>query len=198
LSEKFVPQTINIEDFKWRLAETIAWFNNLESLRTSYLCPPWYVPKSHGLSLHDNFYNLSLAQRISDVEELAQKRSQSLKYLKIYPEESAKNLSGSKLFCYYTDGNLSDGAAEFASKYFLDGENAPPWDTWLYYVPESACWNKYLERHEWGPYLIAWIPPKFIERTELGVDANPESCISWASTVDSPFTEQLRDAGFIK
>ncbi len=151
----------------------------------------------HGLSLGKQFYDLSLTKCIEDITELANKRSQSLKYLKFYPNESANNLAGGKLFCYYPHGSLVDGAAEFASKYFLNIDNMPPWDTWLCYVPENACWNKYLRRYEWGPYLISWIPPKFVERVELGIDANPESCISWAETVNSSFTEKLRNAGFI-
>ena len=32
------------------------------------------------------------------------------------------------------DDNLADGAAALASRGFFDEDNAPPWDTWLWYA----------------------------------------------------------------
>ena len=66
---------------------------------------------------------------------------------------------------YFPAENLADGASEVASLGFFDGENAPPWDTWVEYSEGR---------------LACWVPEQLIGLAEAGVDANPEQCIQWA------------------
>lgn len=199
MSEETNIETISVENFRWRLAETITWCSFAESLRNPFLCPDWYSMTSGGLTF--GAYDLPLISRIKDVDVLAERRVKPLKLFSMYPNKWAKNLSGGKLLCYDPETNLFDGAAEVASKYFLDVDNVPPWDTWICYIPEKA---QLVSIHEplpwdtWNSYLIAWIPPKFVKLVDSGVSVNAEKCIAWASTVDSPFTKKLKNIGLVK
>jgi hypothetical protein len=58
--------------------------------------------------------------------------------------------------------------------------------------------HHYPDTWDWDSYLISWIPPEFTQLVQNGIDVNPEGCILWAETVDSPFTKQLRNLGFIE
>jgi len=41
-------------------------------------------------------------------------------------------------------------------------------------------------------YLVAWVPPDFIQLASDGVEANPEGCILWLDTLDDEFVRSLR------
>lgn len=80
---------------------------------------------------------------------------------------------------YFPDANLCDGAAELESKGFLDVENAPPWDTWVGLGVDAV--NSRIGGYE--TYLVAWVPPQFIEYVSAGIRVNPEKCIAWLDDV---------------
>jgi hypothetical protein len=44
-------------------------------------------------------------------------------------------------------------------------------------------------------YLVAWIPPVFVELADYGVAINPEECIMWLDEMDTPFAQALRERG---
>jgi hypothetical protein len=75
------------------------------------------------------------------------------------------NVDGGKLLLFTPQDSLSDGAATVASNGFIDVDNVPPWDTWLYFD---------------GRTLVTWVPPQLISTVQLGIDVNPEGCIRWA------------------
>jgi len=82
-----------------------------------------------------------------------------------YPLTLTQNLHRGRLLLYLPDENLSDGAAQYASKGFFDVQNVPPWDTWVCLI----------ER-----YLVSWVPPLLMDLASQGIDVNPEQCILWA------------------
>ncbi len=59
---------------------------------------------------------------------------------------------------------LSDGASEMASGGYLDGNDIPPWDTWLTEVDHA---------------LIAWVPTWARDALDAALAANPVDCIGW-------------------
>jgi hypothetical protein len=73
---------------------------------------------------------------------------------------------GGRLLLYFPQENLACGAAQVSSGGFYDADNVPPWDLWVAYA-DRAVWS--------------WVPPALIEVAQLGIDANPEQCIQWAS-----------------
>ena len=89
---------------------------------------------------------------------------------------------------YFPDADLCDGAAEAESRGFFDAFNTPPWGTWAAFVSEE----KYANR-SYANYLVAWVPPVFLEDAASGVVVNPEQCIQWLDESDVALVELLKD-----
>jgi hypothetical protein len=67
---------------------------------------------------------------------------------------------------YHPNAQLSDGAAQAASRGFFDVDNAPPWATWVGYFQDDTG--------DYGPYLLSWVPVAAIPLAQAGIDVNPE------------------------
>jgi hypothetical protein len=165
---------VSVETFVQRLAETIDWcIPRAESadakvgLRTPELSP-W--PLAGG--------------RREVVESVAQARHIGLRWP---TPRDITSLAGGRLLGYTPDDNLADGAAESATAGFFDGENVPPWDTWVGYVYESERCN----------YLVAWVPPGLRAAASLGIEVNPEECIWWLDERNTELVELLRGRGLL-
>lgn len=105
-----------------------------------------------------------LSQWVSNVEEVAAKRSQQFKGIGREATSQPKQQRG-QLLVYAPEDNLCDGAAQVQSLGFFDVDNVPPWDTWVAME---------------GKYLLAWVPPQMLKFASAGVEVNPEECIKWA------------------
>ena len=75
---------------------------------------------------------------------------------------------GGRLLGYFPDEDLACGTAEAASGGYFDINNVPPWDTWVLLTEQPDQ-----PRKSRGTCLIAWVPPAFISRAQLGIEANP-------------------------
>jgi hypothetical protein len=131
-----------------------------------------------------------LKERQEMVDVVAEKRRALLKTLRLDPPPMTDVLGRGRLLTYNPDENLTDGAAPLSSARFFDDENIPPWDTWLAYVEENILEHK--------TYLLAWVPPEFLELASAGIEFNPEHCILWAEDVDAKFVRQLRAVGLLR
>ena len=87
------------------------------------------------------------------------------------PEVLLRSLEEGRLLVYQPDMDLACGAAQAASRGFFDVHNAPPGDTWVAMVQESEV--------DAIPYLISWVPPRFVGLAQKGIEVNPECCIVW-------------------
>jgi hypothetical protein len=103
-------------------------------------------------------------------------------------------LCGGRLVVYFPSYNLADGVAEIESKGFFDVDNIPPYDTWVWWVRNVTLveYSDHTTHQMDGDYLVAWVPPDFIELADAGIRANPESCIRWIDEVDDDFVRSLR------
>ena len=98
-----------------------------------------------------------------------------------------RGLAGGRLLVYFPDADLTDGAAEVESGGFFDVFNTPPWDTWVAFAADDAA------SHDCNAnYLIAYVPPVFLEACSAGITANPEECIVWLEDADVAFRDLLR------
>ena len=81
--------------------------------------------------------------------------------------------------------DLSDGAAEAESRGYFDVNNTPPWDTWVAFIhyPNSSEQS----------YLVAWVPPEFIELAHAGIQVIPEECVKWLVDSGVHLKKQIAD-----
>jgi hypothetical protein len=93
------------------------------------------------------------------VRSVIVRRSEFVRGRELSPDENA-----GKLLVYAPEENLADGAAQLESKGFFDGDNVPPWNTWVAFS---------------HGILLSWIPPQFVGLAQNGIDVNPECCIRW-------------------
>ena len=105
------------------------------------------------------------------------------------PLSSREDLLDGRLLIYRPDENLCDGAAESETRGFFDVDNIPPWDTWVGFYPN--------ESDQIARDLICYIPKVFVPLAQRGIDVNPEACINWLDTANTPEAELLRARGFI-
>jgi hypothetical protein len=118
----------------------------------------------------------------------------------LLPSEPVKDLCGGRLVAFDPEATLSDGVANQDSEGFFDDDNCPPYDTWVLYVYEEAYGRSFIppRPQKWESfesYLVAWVPPWFLERVDWGIAVNPEVCIMWLDEMDTPFAQALRERG---
>lgn len=191
-----------ITHFQRRLAETMAWCNSQDwsadpakGLRTALFDPSEQTsPNQIPSFLH---YKQTPQQRQRNVELLTIKRTAILqKQGSLLPFE--KPLTSGRLLAFTPDGTLSDGAAAVATYGFFDDDNVPAWDTWIWYVT-----NDFVSKPEhWcggvtDSYLLSWVPDSLVEVVASGIWVNPEECIRWATDLDTPFIQQLKEARLV-
>ena len=156
-------------DVALALAETAAWcFRG--SLRVEDLRSPMLDP-SAVLNV-DSFDELGIhawvaAKRRSyrqAVEHVIRKRSDELRRADSTFIETIAAQSEGRMLLYKPMETVADGAAAVSSRGFFDVEDAPPWDTWFWYV---------------GGTIFSWVPNELVSVVQEGLDANPVDCIRW-------------------
>ena len=90
------------------------------------------------------------------------------------------HLAGGRVLVYAPDEELADGAAYAETGGYLDGNNCPPWDTWIA-LTQFTDGAKGRAAH-----LFSWVPPIFESIVERGIRVNPEKCIQWLEDWPSP------------
>ena len=166
-----------VEQFKVHLAQTIFWcapradkVKPATSLRTMELRPR---------QLEEN--------RSSAVDTVARAR-ELFAGVNIRNATVSSELGGGRLLIYFPNYDLACGAAEQETAGFFDVNNVPPWDTWVAYVQDE---QPNIEAFD-GEYLIAWVPPVFVQLANEGIAVNPEQCIQWLSDTSVELAKILR------
>jgi hypothetical protein len=128
------------------------------------------------LELRPRPFTWPQTDRTEIAEELAEKRAAFLRQRDAYPQSISSDLAAGRLLAYEPDENVTDGASRHQSKGYFDGDDAPPWDTWVCYVDRS---------------LISWVPPALLNLVQEGVAVNCVDCIHW---IDEGFLDKLHPA----
>jgi hypothetical protein len=114
------------------------------------------------LEIGEGFDEAAREAAISGVIAL---RSQHLATEGALDQERILSARTGRILLYQPAENVADGASQAASLGFFDGNDAPPWDTWIHYADGNvAC----------------WIPDSLISLAQNGIDANIVQCIQWA------------------
>ncbi|WP_254330704.1 hypothetical protein [Corallococcus exiguus] len=104
------------------------------------------------------------------------------------PLSGRDRLQGGRLLVFFPDDTLSDGVSDQVTRGFFDEHNVPPWDTWVGMFredPESDTQS--------ADYLIAWVPPVFLDSVAQGIFVNPEQCIQWLEDSTTMMAQRLKD-----
>ena len=91
-----------------------------------------------------------------------------------------------RLMVYHPDADLCDGAAEAETEGYFDVFNTPPWDTWVGFFQDGGG-----RTDDCTHYLVAWVPPVFVEVAARGIEVNPEQCIRWLDETDCGLRRRL-------
>jgi hypothetical protein len=191
--------SIDIEGFRIRLAETIAWctqgnFNPdfvvhrpALSLRSLILRPPGLRISSRlGVEL----------QRI--VNAVAEERAYLVQAWSHKAVKPARDLAGGRLLlCTSATESIPDGYVSSASEGFYDDDDLPPWDTWLYYLESGKEAPTTLRPGYQPEYLLSWVPAVCVGLAKVGVEEHFLDCMRWATQVDIPLTRRLSEAGLL-
>ncbi len=116
-----------------------------------------------------------LATRRRIVEDLCEARSHGLDRPCVRPPQ---DLAGGRLLVYEPEGTAVEGATPYESCGFFDAYDAPPWDTWIWWLEPA--------------YLIAWVPLAFVPLAQWGMDVNSTDCVRWLDETELPIDGQLR------
>jgi hypothetical protein len=175
------PQAL--EQFHSRLAQTIFWcapradkLNPATSLRTVALRP--------GM-LEEN--------RSSAVNTVVHAR-ELYGGVDVRKATIPRDLAGGRLMINFPNNDLACGAAEQETAGFFDVNNVPPWDTWVTYFQDQ---QQNIDSFD-NEYLIAWIPPAFVDLANEGINVNPEQCIMWLSDTSVELAKVLRAQSLLK
>jgi len=170
-------------DFQIRLAEAIAWCNPRASSHDPKNC------LRNGSWLPSYFSE----DRINLVNSVVAARRYCLPEQQITPVRFTDDLKGGKLLVYFPDAELSDGAAEVASRGFFDVHNAPAWDTWVGLFEDDVRGPDL----SYKTYLISYVPEPLVKLVNDGVEVNPEECIMWLENSTTSLRRHFKDLGLI-
>ena len=199
---------MDASDIHQRVLDTVVWCsihaNNEDlhgSLRSSELQPRHYdASREWGRYQWEQLVD----ERVKIVDTLSDRRASLVNQSNSDIPHVVRTLGEGRFIIYLPDDNLYDGGAEVYSHGYFDTDNAPPWDTWIAYVTEecqiSGGGLKALDptSNAYRSFLLAWVPPQFIEIAHLGIWANPEKCIQWAEDVSVKVVECLADLGLLR
>jgi len=145
-----MPPPFKIEVFKQRLAETIAWCkprfstNDIEQIPFLLRTPPYPSPEATSFVI-DNLpvvkpelrcIALFAWNHVFPKRATAFTTADAVKY---------QGLCDGKLLISFIEYGLWDGGSYAETAGYIDEEDLPPWDTWVYYGREerSAAYPEY-------------------------------------------------------
>jgi hypothetical protein len=166
-----------------RLTQTVAWCTAAGSLS---------LPDTSLRTCRPNCQDL--ASQSHQVFAVAHQRWDRLRSIGRRDLIAVSDLRGGRLVAYFPDDNLSCGTAQHESRGFFDVDNIPPYDTWVWMVGNTRTYDRTdgsKGEHD-ANYLVAWVPPDFIQLAIEGIAVNPEKCIVWLDTLDDEFARSLR------
>ncbi|MFO0880420.1 MAG: TIGR02996 domain-containing protein [Gemmataceae bacterium] len=179
--------------FRLRLAEVIAYCTGRKSpgLRTWDLDPRTLTgflatrswPRSREIDWPGMVWQVGIARR------------RWLEQQGMAPSRPAASCASGRLLVF--DPWLSQGTAEAwtSSGGYFDTDSLPPWDTWVAQILEPSPCPRPDSRRPTPHFLVAWVPPSFVQRAAWAIESNSDRSLLWLSEVNSPFVRDLREAG---
>lgn len=151
------------------------------SLRTTELATPtpfdiWYPKTKQHRPMNDQ---QSFTSFVHQVNTLIDRRRKLLTQQKFSAQPAGR------LLIYDPSSSDSSGGSMNCSNGFFDVDDCPPWDTWICAVRSDTHYA--LQRDDWMPLLICWIPEVFYPLIEKGFNCCTIECIGWIHSSSGPF-----------
>ena len=171
-----------LRDFKRRLAQTVFWCAPRADITHPESC--LRTPELRPRLLEEN--------RFCTVDTGVNRR-EAWGGVEIRDAKIPDALGGGRLLIYFPEIDLACGAAEQETAGFFDVNNVPPWDTWVTYWEDE---EQNVDSFD-SEYLIAWVPPEFVQSANDGINVNPEECIKWLSDTSVELARVLRSENLL-
>jgi hypothetical protein len=113
---------------------------------------------------------------VSIVEAICLERRNALH--EMWPSRNSAVAKGRILLTTAVNESVVDGASCDASAGWFDGNDLPPWDTWIAY----RILNNKAPASEYA--LVSLVPEAWESRVQAGIVVNPVDCIAWATVDD--------------
>jgi hypothetical protein len=167
----------DLDLFKHRLAETIAWCVprfSMDNIENSLRTPPIFLEHEKYEFIHpfqrqeiDIFADTVYAKRAKAVSVDIAENIQS-------------ELSGGRLLLFYMSNSTCDGIGPIESNGFIDICNFPPWDTWIYHGIECGKFIRAFPQDIRDiEYIISWVPEEMIPLIDETIKTLAEQCLQW-------------------
>jgi hypothetical protein len=179
-----LEETWQEERFLRNLSETIAWC--VGSFDRS-------DPKGSLRNFEPEYLHLDSQE--SQVFDVSLKRSNRLRSIGQGDTPKESGLGGGRLLAYFPDENLRHGLAELETNGFLDGDDIPPFDTWVWFERATETFEDGEARAT--SYLVAWVPSELIRSVDRSIEIDPAPCLAWLDRLDTPLVTSLKRLGVL-
>ena len=180
--------------FRLRLAETIHYCAGRDlPLRTWDLDPKTLIGR---FEAQEWPYSCDI-DWASMVHQLGITRRRLLESVGKAPMRPAGGLGGGRLVVFDPWVTIGLGTARTYSGGYFDADDLPPWDTWVMQVPEPSPAPRVDPRRVTPHYLVAWVPPAYLNWATPGIETNAEGNLQWLHQAGTAFGRSLREAGMM-
>ena len=115
------------------------------------------------------------------VSKLCEQRSNIINSEKI---NLVENPTG-RILCFRNFLSLKDAAVCRPSFGFIDEEDSPPWDTWLFFLEED------IEQNREYSSLYSWVPNSLVYLIDSAIEEDWYDCLIWAETLEKQLGLQI-------
>lgn len=145
------------------LNETIAWCSKHADAKLGYLSTRLIGFEGSKVLSDRSLWQLEDKKQVEYVNNLILARK------KLLATDIACNfdLAGGKVLCYEADNTDCCGLSPPETNGYIDVDDMPGWDTWFH------CYT----HPEEGNFILAWVPPTFIDGVQSAIECNPMDCI---------------------
>ena len=177
----------DLEQFIQSMIETVVWCRHRLN-ETNNDKALWSL-----IDTNINLVHVSDEEIKQHCERIIAERSNRVHYIEIPKyEDLLPVIRQGRLMIFFYPCTMNMGTAQIVSDEYFDFSNYPPCDTWVYHVDENPDENRV-------EYLIAWVPPQFLERAQEGVETTPDESILWVTDltdreIPREFSEALKTA----
>jgi hypothetical protein len=186
-----VESVLDIQLLKERLDQVAQWCSLKSSMAdpTNSLRTPELKPNEWLKFGDEGFEGVgsleTVRQRQIIVDTVNKRRADLLSRARVVTKDISNKPRNGRFLLYVPDESLRDCGSAEQSHGFFDCWDAPPWDTWMVYLPSEIRFEKSKGLWYSSSCLISWVPKSFVGLAEKGIVTNLGDCLRWADSINS-------------